>query len=78
MRSRPLRALVVCAAFAVAAGYHAHVAAQSSAPVVISEFRTRGPNGGNDGFIELHTIFLSCTDPSGNIATETRTVFVPR
>lgn len=54
MRSRLLRALVVCAALAMTAGRQAHVAAQSSAAVVISEFRTRGPNGGNDEFIELY------------------------
>src|SRR5687767_11625272 len=27
-----------------------------STTIVISEFRTRGPNGGNDEFIELHNV----------------------
>jgi hypothetical protein len=36
-----------------------------SSSVVISEFRTRGPNGGNDEFIELHNLSLSPVNISG-------------
>src|SRR5215213_7201262 len=36
-----------------------------SATVVISEFRTRGPNGGNDEFIELYNLSTSPVDISG-------------
>src|SRR5204863_6060450 len=34
-------------------------------PVLISEFRVRGPNGGNDEFIELYNPGLSAVDISG-------------
>ena len=36
-----------------------------STSVVISEFRTRGPNGGNDEFIELYNLSSSTVDLSG-------------
>src|SRR6185312_8562524 len=36
-----------------------------SVPIVISEFRTRGPNGGNDEFIELYNNSDSAIDVSG-------------
>jgi endonuclease G len=54
MRSRLLRALFVCAALLLAfvnSADHVHAV---STTVVISEFRVRGPNGGNDEFIELY------------------------
>lgn len=41
------------------------VASASSTSVVISEFRTRGPNGGNDEFIELYNRSSSVIDISG-------------
>jgi len=40
-------------------------AAQAS-PVVISEFRTRGPNGGNDEFVELYNRSPLAVDLSGS------------
>src|SRR5919107_2745167 len=40
------------------------VAAQA-APVVISEFRTRGPAGGNDEFVELRNSSSAPVDISG-------------
>src|SRR5262249_12280495 len=36
-----------------------------SSTVVISEFRTRGPNGGNDEFIELYNLSDAAVDISG-------------
>src|SRR5262245_33911254 len=36
-----------------------------STTVVISEFRVRGPSGGNDEFIELHNLSTSSVDISG-------------
>ena len=36
-----------------------------SSTVVISEFRVRGPQGGNDEFIELHNVSASAVDISG-------------
>ncbi len=33
--------------------------------IVISEFRTRGPNGGNDEFVELHNTSTSAVDVGG-------------
>ncbi|HVF91402.1 MAG TPA: lamin tail domain-containing protein [Blastocatellia bacterium] len=41
------------------------VARGVSATIVISEFRTRGPNGGNDEFIELYNLSASPVDISG-------------
>jgi len=37
----------------------------SAAPVVISEFRTRGPDGGNDEFVELRNSSAAPVDISG-------------
>lgn len=37
----------------------------TSSNVVISEFRTRGPNGGNDEFIELYNLSNSAIDIGG-------------
>ena len=36
-----------------------------SSTVVISEFRTRGPNGGNDEFIELYNLSTSPVNIGG-------------
>ena len=48
-------------------------AAQTSAQLIISEFRVRGPNGANDEFIEIynnsgadHTVAAGVTDGSGD------------
>jgi uncharacterized protein YdeI (BOF family) len=38
---------------------------ESATTIVISEFRTRGPNGGNDEFIELYNLSTSPVDISG-------------
>jgi hypothetical protein len=38
---------------------------RASSTVVISEFRTRGPNGGNDEFIELYNLSSSTVNISG-------------
>ena len=38
---------------------------EAADPVVISEFRTVGPNGGNDEFIELYNLSNSAVDISG-------------
>ncbi len=54
MRSRFLRALIVCTSvFALLLHGRDDVRASASG-VVISEFRVRGPQGGNDEFIELY------------------------
>jgi hypothetical protein len=37
----------------------------ASITIVIGEFRTRGPNGGNDEFIELYNLSTSSVDISG-------------
>jgi hypothetical protein len=37
----------------------------TSSTIVIAEFRTRGPNGGNDEFIELYNLSSSPVDISG-------------
>jgi predicted extracellular nuclease len=42
-----------------------HSVRASSTTVVISEFRTRGPLGGNDEFIELYNVSSSSVDISG-------------
>ena len=48
-------------------------AAETSAQLIISEFRYRGPNGANDEFIEIynnsgadHTVAAAMTDGSGD------------
>src|SRR5512138_892527 len=38
---------------------HAAPQMRASTSIVISEFRTRGPNGGNDEFIELYNLSSS-------------------
>jgi uncharacterized protein len=40
-------------------------AAAQSSTIVISEFRTRGPNGGNDEFIELRNRSAAPVDIGG-------------
>src|SRR5690349_1851951 len=52
MRSTFVRSLLVCAAVATFLSQGDAVRAVSTT-IVISEFRVRGPNGGNDEFIEL-------------------------
>jgi hypothetical protein len=42
--------LIVCASVPLG------LVRSTSSTVVISEFRTRGPNGGNDEFIELYNL----------------------
>ena len=37
----------------------------SSSSVVISEFRTRGPAGGNDEFVEIYNLSAAPVDISG-------------
>jgi uncharacterized protein len=46
-------AVALVALVAISVSDQAHLAAQSGTSVVISEFRTRGPLGGNDEFVEL-------------------------
>src|SRR5215203_1646924 len=41
------------------------VAPAVSTDIVISEFRTRGPNGGNDEFIDLYNLSSAAVDISG-------------
>src|SRR5262245_45980451 len=53
MHSRFFRALVVCAAVAGFCLHRSDSVRASASGVVISEFRVRGPNGGNDEFVEL-------------------------
>jgi len=43
----------------------ARLGAQSGTSVVINEFRVRGPNGGNDEFIELFNPTAAPVDISG-------------
>ena len=58
-------AIVLCALIAISVSRQAHLAAQSGTGVVISEFRTRGPLGGNDEFVELFNTTASPVDISG-------------
>src|SRR5512132_2805917 len=46
-------------------GLSAPPARAVSATVVISEFRVRGPNGGNDEFIELYNLSAAAVDIGG-------------
>ena len=46
-------------------GYFARRVLAVSSTVVISEFRTVGPSGGNDEFIELYNLSNSAVDISG-------------
>jgi uncharacterized protein len=59
-RSLPLALLTLCL-------FAASAAAQSAPPseIVISEFRTRGPSGGNDEFVELRNRSAAPVDISG-------------
>src|SRR5687767_1502859 len=56
--------LLVCSALALFAPLVVSLHATSST-VVISEFRVRGPNGGNDEFIELYNLSSAPVDMSG-------------
>jgi predicted extracellular nuclease len=54
VRSRIALLGALCACVVVVGGSMADIAAASAQGVVISEFRTRGPNGGSDEFVELY------------------------
>jgi uncharacterized protein len=54
VRSRIALLGALCACMVVVGGSLADIAAASAQGVVISEFRTRGPNGGSDEFVELY------------------------
>src|SRR5262245_52839830 len=58
MRSRVVRALFVCLALAYLFVQNSPLRAVSNT-IVISEFRTVGPSGGNDEFIELYNASAS-------------------
>jgi predicted extracellular nuclease len=57
--------LLLLAVFLLPVGYLNSGVSAASSSVVISEFRTRGPNGGNDEFIELYNLSSSMVDLSG-------------
>ena len=54
MRNRIALLGALCACVVMVGGSIADIAAASAQGVVISEFRTRGPNGGSDEFIEIY------------------------
>jgi uncharacterized protein len=54
VRSRIALLGALCACVVTVGGSIADIAAASAQGVVISEFRVRGPNGGNDEFVELY------------------------
>jgi hypothetical protein len=64
MRSRLLALALGACALAVLGGGTSALAAADD-PVVISEFRTRGPAGGNDEFVELRNRSAAPVDISG-------------
>ena len=61
VRARLAIGLAILSVFGVVAG----VAAAASPNVVISEFRFRGPSGGNDEFVELYNASAAAVDISG-------------
>ena len=68
--SMPRLALVSIALIMITATVAFHLASpppahSASSTIVISEFRTRGPNGGNDEFIELYNFSPSPVNISG-------------
>ncbi|HMC77968.1 MAG TPA: DNA/RNA non-specific endonuclease [Vicinamibacterales bacterium] len=63
MKSRLVRALLVCAA--LAAVFAVDTLRAASTTIVISEFRVRGPNGAADEFVELFNGSASAVDISG-------------
>jgi len=54
-----------CAVIVFPTSNQTRLHAQAGSSVVISEFRTRGPNGGNDEFVELFNASASSVDISG-------------
>ena len=65
MFKKLLVALAILAPVLVSVVDQARLGAQSGAGVVISEFRTRGPVGGNDEFVELFNATAAAVDISG-------------
>src|SRR5436190_338161 len=63
MKSRLVRALLVCAA--LAAVFAVDTLRAASTTIVISEFRVRGPNGAADEFVELFNGSAAAVDISG-------------
>jgi hypothetical protein len=59
-----MRPVLVPCVFAIAAAV-SPPAFGSSTGIVIAEFRTRGPNGGNDEFIELYNLSAATVDVGG-------------
>jgi hypothetical protein len=60
-----LRLAAAVAALVTLAGVGATMAAAAASGIVVSEFRTRGPDGGNDEFIELRNHSSAAVDISG-------------
>ena len=58
-------AVALGALIAISVSDQAHLAAQTGTGVVVSEFRSRGPLGGNDEFVELFNPTSSPVDISG-------------
>ena len=67
MRKSGLRLAIGLASIIAAATLGGAAVAQSAPPneIVISEFRTRGPAGGNDEFVELRNRSAVPVDISG-------------
>jgi hypothetical protein len=59
------RSLSIFGSLLIVAGLVPAAAVASTSGVVISEFRTRGPDGGNDEFVELRNAGAAAVDISG-------------
>lgn len=63
--SRLFRFIVLGAVLTAATWWQVNAVRAASSTIVISEFRVRGPQGGNDEFIELLNVSSSAVDISG-------------
>ena len=59
------RTVVLCATLSAIAAHSVERVSAVSTTLVIDEFRTRGPNGGNDEFIELRNVSDGAISLSG-------------